>query len=91
MKNIIFPDYEHSILNLINSILKHYNVDTKYNSLPKLEKELAKNFKTEFDKLIAEMKKRKQESSKWRFNKCDVYDWDKLEKTIKDFYANIHI
>ena len=55
------------------------------------EKELAKNFKTEFDKLIAEMKKRKQESSKWRFNKCDVYDWDKLEKTVKDFYANIHI
>jgi hypothetical protein len=45
MKNIIFPDYEHSILNLINTILKHYNVNTKYNSLPKLEKELAKNYK----------------------------------------------
>lgn len=45
MKNIIFPDYEHSILNLINSILKHYNVKTKYNSLPVLEKELAKNYK----------------------------------------------
>lgn len=45
MQNIIFPDYEHSILNLINSILKHYNVETKYNSLPKLEKELSKNYK----------------------------------------------
>ena len=45
MKNIIFPDYEHSILNLINTILKHYNVNTKYNSLPKLEKELSKNYK----------------------------------------------
>lgn len=45
MNNIIFPDYEHSILNLINTILKHYNVNTKYNSLPKLEKELAKNYK----------------------------------------------
>lgn len=45
MKDIIFPDYEHSILNLINSILKHYNVNTKYNSLPKLEKELAKDYK----------------------------------------------
>ena len=45
MNNIIFPDYEHSILNLLNTILKHYNVNTKYNSLPKLEKELAKNYK----------------------------------------------
>lgn len=45
MNNIIFPDYEHSILNLVNSILKHYNVKTKYNSLPKLEKELNKNYK----------------------------------------------
>lgn len=45
MKNIIFPDYEHSILNLINSILKHYNVETKYKGLDELEKELSKNYK----------------------------------------------
>lgn len=45
MKDVIFPDYEHSILNLINSILKHYNVETKYNGLDKLEKELSKNYK----------------------------------------------
>ena len=45
MKNTIFPDYEHCILNLINSILKHYNVKSQYNGLPKLEKELSKNYK----------------------------------------------
>ncbi len=44
-KNIIFPDYEHSILNLINTILKYYHVETKYSSLPKLEKILAKQYK----------------------------------------------
>lgn len=43
--NIIFPDYEHSILNLINTILKYYKVETKYNSLPKLEKALEKGYK----------------------------------------------
>lgn len=45
MKDIIFPDYEHSILNLINSILKYYNVETKYNSLPELERKLSKSYK----------------------------------------------
>lgn len=43
--NIIFPDYEHSILNLINSILKHYKVETKYATLPKLDKILEKEYK----------------------------------------------
>ena len=27
--NIVFPNYEHSILNLINTILKYYKVETK--------------------------------------------------------------
>lgn len=45
MKKIIFPNYEHSILNLVNSILRHYGVKTKYNGLPILEKELNKNYK----------------------------------------------
>ena len=35
---IVFPDYNHSILNLINSILKYYNVKTEYNGLPELDK-----------------------------------------------------
>lgn len=42
---IIFPNYEHSILNLINTILKYYKVDTKYKALPQLEKILNKNYK----------------------------------------------
>ncbi len=42
---IIFPNYEHSILNIINTILKYYNVDTKYKGLPELEKRLAKGYK----------------------------------------------
>lgn len=42
---IIFPDYEHSILNLINTILKYYNVDTKYKTLPDLEEKLANGYK----------------------------------------------
>ncbi len=42
---IIFPNYEHSILNLINTILKHYKVETKYKTLPDLEKILEKNYK----------------------------------------------
>lgn len=42
MKEIIFPNYEHSILNSINSILKYYNVETKYNGLPKLDEILRK-------------------------------------------------
>ena len=43
--NIIFPNYEHSILNLINTILNYYNVKTNYNNLPELEKMLQKEYK----------------------------------------------
>lgn len=45
MKKIVLPDYNNSILNLINTILKHYNVETKYNTLPKLERILENNYK----------------------------------------------
>ena len=34
MQNIRYPDYDNSILNLITSILKHYNVETNHSSLP---------------------------------------------------------
>lgn len=44
-KDIVFPDYEHCILNTITSILKYYNVDTKHNSLKKLDKILEKKYK----------------------------------------------
>ena len=41
-KKIIMPNYEKSILNLVNSILKHYNVETKYKELPELKEILKK-------------------------------------------------
>lgn len=44
-KKIIFPNYEHSILNIINTVLKYYNVETKYKGLPELEKKLEKKYK----------------------------------------------
>ena len=40
MDKIKWPDYEHSILNIITSILKYYNVETNHKSLEKLDKEL---------------------------------------------------
>lgn len=45
MSEIIFPNYEHCILNTINSILKYYNVDTKYKGLPELDEKLKHNYK----------------------------------------------
>ena len=42
---IILPNYNNCILNLINSILKYYKVNTKYNGLNKLDKILEKNYK----------------------------------------------
>jgi len=44
MKNIL-PDYNHSILNTITSILKYYNVETKHKSLEILEQKLQNNYK----------------------------------------------
>lgn len=40
---IIFPDYNNSILNVITSILKFYEVDTPYNSIKKLDEILSKS------------------------------------------------
>lgn len=44
-QNYIFPDYEHSILNLINTILEYYTVKNDYKSLPKLKNKLNKKYK----------------------------------------------
>lgn len=44
-KDILMPNYNHSILNLITSILKKYDVETKYNSLEKIDKLLKKQYK----------------------------------------------
>ena len=46
MKNeIILPNYEHCILNIITSILKYYNVETEHKSLQCLDKTLEKKYK----------------------------------------------
>lgn len=42
---ILMPDYNHSILNLITSILKKYNVNSIYNSLENIDKILEKKYK----------------------------------------------
>ena len=43
--SILMPDYNHSILNLITSILKKYNVNSIYNSLENIDKILEKEYK----------------------------------------------
>ena len=40
MKELKFPDYNHSILNTITSVLKYYNVETNHNSLDILDNKL---------------------------------------------------
>ena len=45
MSNIIYPDYNNSILNLITSFLKYYNVATDHKSLKELDEKLEKRYK----------------------------------------------
>lgn len=45
MSNIIYPDYDNSILNLITSFLNYYNVETKHKSLKELDEKLNKKYK----------------------------------------------
>ena len=44
-KNIQFPDYDRSILSISSSIMKYYNVESNYKSLPELDKILDKKYK----------------------------------------------
>ena len=44
-QKIVLPDYENSVLNLINSILKYYNVETKYDGLSVLDEKLKNKYK----------------------------------------------
>ena len=44
-KSILMPNYNHCILNLITSILKNYEVETKYNTLEKIDKLLEKKYR----------------------------------------------
>lgn len=45
MKEITMPDYNHSILNAITSILKHYKVETNHTSLKSLDNRLNHGYK----------------------------------------------
>ncbi len=45
MEELVLPNYEHSILNLITSILKNYNVPTEHKSLKVLDERLNKKYK----------------------------------------------
>lgn len=44
-EEIIMPNYDHCILNLITSVLKYYNVETNHSSLNNLDKILQKRYK----------------------------------------------
>lgn len=44
-QEILRPDYNNSILNLITSILKNYNVETKYSSLNKIDELMKYKYK----------------------------------------------
>lgn len=45
MSNIIYPDYNNCILNVITSILKHYNVETNHSSLKVLDEKMKREYK----------------------------------------------
>jgi len=45
MKPLVFPDYSHSILNVTQSILKHYQVPTNWETIALLDTELAKQYR----------------------------------------------
>ena len=41
----ILPDYNNCCVNLMSSIAKHFNIDTKHNTLSIVDKELTKIYK----------------------------------------------
>lgn len=45
MKNILYPNYDRSILSISSSLLKYYNLESNYPSLKELDDELKKNYK----------------------------------------------
>ena len=45
MNKVMLPNYNRSILNLIVSILKYYNVDSKYSGLEEIDKILQNDYK----------------------------------------------
>ena len=46
MMEIIKPDYDNCILNIIASILKHFGAQTEYSTIELLDRILLKDYKT---------------------------------------------
>ncbi len=42
---IVYPNYKHSILNLANSIMKHFEIEYHHDTLPMFDQELSKQYK----------------------------------------------
>ena len=49
---IIYPNYEKCVLSTITSILKYYNVNTPYSSLPSLDEKLNKKMEKFIKKFL---------------------------------------
>jgi len=45
MNRICFPDYNHSILSIVTSVLKYYGVKSEYQTVPVLDQALQKEYK----------------------------------------------
>lgn len=73
MKNIVFPDYDHSILSISTSILKHYGVDMGYKSIDILDQRLKKDPRNVIfvliDALGTEILKKHPDNAKFLLNK----------------------
>ena len=77
MKNIVLPDYNHSIMNITTSILKHYNVKTEFSTLTALDNELKKNYRNVVvflvDAMGAEILQKHQSQSEYLLqNQVDI-------------------
>ncbi|MBI9008490.1 MAG: alkaline phosphatase family protein [Tenericutes bacterium] len=77
MKNIVFPDYNRSLMNITTSILKYYGVKSNKASLSILEDELNKNYRNVVYILVDAMgtevlKKHKKQASFLLENKIET-------------------
>jgi predicted AlkP superfamily pyrophosphatase or phosphodiesterase len=75
--NLVFPDYDHSLLNISSSILKYYGVDSGYKSIESLDKQLEKKPRNVIfvlvDALGSEiLKKHKEEADFLIYHQQDV-------------------
>ena len=77
LKNVMIPDYNNCLMNITTSILKYYHVDTTFNGLELLNKELNKNYRNVVLFLVDAMgseilKKHPKQSEFLRNNQADT-------------------